>query len=152
MKHGLVSLRESETHRELLAEAAEWCAGADGTLVVLWHLDEGEYDADVDTLESVERVERVDYDHSAIVEGAAVHATEFVESVLSETDIDPEIVVVVDSETTRAQHVLDTAVERTCDHVFIVGTSRSPAGKAVFGDFAQRVILNFDGYTTLVTE
>ena len=152
MKRGLVSLRETETHHELLAEAAEWAAGADGELVVLWHLDETEYDADLDTLESVERVEHATYDHSAIIEGAGADATTFAESVLAETDVDPQITVVVDSETTRAQHVLETAVEYECDHVFIVGSSRSPTGKAVFGDFAQRVILNFDGYTTLVTE
>jgi len=152
MRRGLVSLRESETHRDLLAEAAAWAAGADGELVVLWHLDEADYDADVDTLESVGRVEHVDYDHTAVIEGAAADARAFAEPVLSETGVDPEVLVAVDSEATRAEHVLEAADERECDHVFIVGSSRSPTGKAVFGDFAQRVILNFDGYTTLVTE
>jgi len=152
MKRGLVSLRETETHLELLTEAAEWIDGANGELVVLWHVDESEYDARVDSLESVERAEHVDYDHAAIIEGAEADAREFAGSVLSETGIEPQIVVDVDSEKTRAQHVLDAAREHDCDHVFIVGSSRSPTGKAVFGDFAQKVILNFEGYTTLTTE
>ena len=152
MKRGLVSLRETETHLELLAEAADWVTGSDGELVVLWHIDDAEYDARVDSLESVERAEHADYDHAAIIDGAEADAREFAESVLSEEGIDPQIRVTVDSEKTRAQHVLDTAREHDCDHVFIVGSSRSPTGKAVFGDFAQQVILNFEGYTTLTTE
>ena len=152
MKRGLVSLRETATHLELLAEAADWVAGADGELVVLWHLDEVEYDGRVDALESVERAEGVDYDHAAIIEGAEADAREFVDSVLSAADIDPQIEVSVDSKKARAQTVLNAALEYDCEHVFIVGSSRSPTGKAVFGDFAQQVILNFDGYTTLTTE
>lgn len=149
MKRGLVSLRETATHLELLTEAAEW---ADGELVVLWHVDEAEYDARVDSLESVERVEGVDYDHAAIIEGAEADAREFAGSALSAAGIEPEIVVEVDSEKSRARRVLDAAREHDCDHVFIVGSARSPTGKAVFGDFAQQVILNFEGYTTLTTE
>jgi nucleotide-binding universal stress UspA family protein len=152
MKRGLVSLRETETHLELLTEAGDWVTGSDSELVVLWHIDDAEYDARVDSLESVERAEHVDYDHAAIIEGAEADAREFVASALAEKGIDPQIVVTVDSEKTRAQHVLDTAREHGCDHVFILGSSRSPTGKAVFGDFAQQVILNFDGYTTLATE
>lgn len=152
MERGLVSLRETETHRDLLTEAADWVAKDDSELVILWHLDEAEYDAHVDSLESVERVEHVDYDHSVIIEGAQADATAFAQSVLSETSADPQITVAVDSEKTRAQHVLETALEHDCDHVFIVGSARSPTGKAIFGDFAQQVILNFNGYTTLVTE
>ena len=152
MKRGLVSLKETATHLELLAEAADWVVGADGELVVVWHLDEAEYDGRVDALESAERAEGVDYDHAAIIEGAEADAREFADSVLSEIGIEPQIEVVVGSEKTRAQRVLDAARDHDCDHVFIVGSARSPTGKAVFGDFAQRVVLNFDGYTTLTTE
>ncbi|MBX0325143.1 universal stress protein [Halomicroarcula sp. F13] len=151
MKRGLVSLRDTETHRDLMAEAAEWLHEGH-ELVVLWHLDGAEYDADVDTLESVGQVEHVDYDHSAVIEGAAADAKAFTEPVLSNAAGETRVVVAVDSETNRAQTVLETADEHDCDHVFIVGSSRSPTGKAVFGDFAQRVILNFDGFTTIVTE
>ncbi|WP_254273140.1 universal stress protein [Haloarcula marina] len=151
MKRGLVSLRATETHRDLLSEVTNWTDDGD-ELVLLWHLDGAEYDADVDTLESVGRVEHVDYDHSAVIDGAAADAKEFTEPVLADADVEAHVVVSVDSASSRARNVLDTAAEHDCDHAFIVGTSRSPTGKAVFGDFAQRVILNFDGYTTVVTE
>lgn len=151
MQRGLVSLRATETHRALLTEAVDCLRGTDGDLVVLWHLDEAAYDADVDTLESVGRLEHVDYDHSAVIEGATADASAFVEPVVGDAGVEVEIVVAVDSESDRAQSVLDTATEHGCDHVFIVGQSRSPTGKAVFGDVAQQVVLNFDGYTTVVT-
>ncbi|MFC5368957.1 universal stress protein [Salinirubrum litoreum] len=151
MERALVSLRATETHRELLTEAVD-CAGDDDELVVLWHLDAAEYDADVTTLESVGRVENTDYTHRSVVEGAAGDAREFVESTVSTAGLDVRIVVSVDSADSRAQRVLDAATDHDCDHVFIVGTDRSPTGKAVFGDFAQAVILNFDGFTTVVTD
>lgn len=48
--------------------------------------------------------------------------------------------------------VVETAERNGCDHVFVTGVQRSPTGKALFGDFAQSVILNFDGYTTILTD
>jgi len=151
MERALVSLRATETHRALLTEAVD-CVNRDGELVVLWHLDGTEYDADVATLESVGRIANTNYDHQSVVEGAAGDAREFVESTVPTTDLDARIVVSVDSESSRARRVLDAATDHDCDHVFIVGTDRSPTGKAVFGDFAQEVILNFDGFTTVTTE
>lgn len=151
MTRGLVSLEETDVHRELLAEAAASARGSDGDLMVLWHLDADEYDEDVTTLEAVGRIENVEYDHSSIIDGAASKARAFVTSVLGDTDADVRIAVDVGSEAGRADRVLDTATEYDCDHVFIIGDSRSPTGKAVFGDFAQQVVLNFEGYTTVRT-
>jgi nucleotide-binding universal stress UspA family protein len=45
--------------------------------------------------------------------------------------------------------VLQVARRKDCDHVFLSGGKRSPAGKALFGDFAQSVLLGFDGYVTV---
>ncbi|GAB7018943.1 universal stress protein [Halostagnicola bangensis] len=47
--------------------------------------------------------------------------------------------------------VLEIAAERECDHIFVSGKGRSPAGKAIFGDVAQSVILEFDGPVTVLT-
>lgn len=149
MIRGLVSLEETDAHRELLSEAAASARGSDGDLIVLWHLDADEYDEDVTTLEAVGRIENVEYDHSSIIDGAASEARSFVASELGDTDIDVRVAVDVGSEDGRASRVLDTAAEHDCDHVFVIGDSRSPTGKAVFGDFAQQVVLNFEGYTTV---
>jgi len=151
MKRGLVSLRETDTHRDLLAEAVNCAEGSEGGLVALWHLDDEEYDESVRTLEAVGKVENVEYDRSTIIEGAADDARSFVESAAGDADVDVRIVVGVGPEDGRAEQILDAADEHDCDHVFLVGDSRSPTGKAVFGDYAQRVILGFDGYTTTTT-
>ncbi len=47
--------------------------------------------------------------------------------------------------------VLDIATEEECDHIFVSGKQRSPAGKAIFGDVAQSIILEFDGPVTVIT-
>ena len=151
MDRGLVSLRDTDTHRDLLAEAASFAAGTDAELVALWHLDADEYDEDLRTLEAVGRVENVEYDHSTILEGASADARSLVESTIGDADVDVQVTVAVGSADDQADQVLKTAAERDCDHVFIVGKSRSPTGKAVFGDFAQQVILGFNGYTTTTT-
>lgn len=151
MNRGLVSLEETDAHRDLLTEAAASARGSDAELVVLWHLDGDEYDEDVTTLEAVGRIENVEYDHSSIIDGATSNARSFVASALGDTDLDVRVAVNVGSADDRAAQVLETADERDCDHVFIIGESRSPTGKAVFGDVAQQVVLNFDGYTTVRT-
>ncbi|WP_435074342.1 universal stress protein [Halorubrum sp. HHNYT27] len=151
MKRGLVSLRETETHRDLLSEAMSYAEGSSGELVVLWHLEDDEYDEGVRTLEAVGRIEHVEYDHSSIIEGASEDARSFIRRAAGDTDVDVHVVVGVGSEDGRAEQILETADEHGCDHVFLVGDSRSPTGKAVFGDVAQRVILDFDGYTTTTT-
>ncbi|ELY63181.1 UspA domain-containing protein [Natrinema versiforme JCM 10478] len=47
--------------------------------------------------------------------------------------------------------IIRVAEEENCEHIFISGKERSPAGKAVFGDVAQSVILQFDGPVTVTT-
>lgn len=51
-----------------------------------------------------------------------------------------------------ADTVLAEARHRGCDHVFVTGRKRSPAGKAIFGDVAQRIVLEFDGAVTVLAE
>ncbi len=47
--------------------------------------------------------------------------------------------------------VIDVAKNHDCDHVYVLNRSRSPAGKALFGDTTQSIILNFDGFVTVRT-
>lgn len=47
--------------------------------------------------------------------------------------------------------ILRTADEFDVDHLFIHGKQRSPTGKAVFGNLAQAIILEFDGPVTVTT-
>lgn len=47
--------------------------------------------------------------------------------------------------------VMELADELGCEHLFVSGKQRSPAGKALFGDVAQSLILDFDGPVTVLT-
>lgn len=70
----------------------------------------------------------------------------------TDDEVSYEIVPRIAAEKERAETVIEVADEEGADHVFILGRKRSPTGKALFGDLAQFVILNFDGYVTLHTE
>ncbi|MCO8246673.1 MULTISPECIES: universal stress protein [unclassified Haladaptatus] len=149
MERGVVAIDTTDTHRDLLREAGTYAAASDAELVVLAFLDESEYEADVETLESVGEVENVNYDTGAVTEAAANEATEFAAEVLDGMDVDFRTVVAVVDDKERGTRVIEAGEKYDCDHAFVVGKSRSPTGKALFGDFAQRVVLNFDGYVTL---
>lgn len=152
MERGLITLEDTETHRELLTEAGEYAKAVDAELVLLWFISEEEYEHDIETLKSVGRIENVSYDADAIIESAAADARRLAEEVLTDSAPDMHIVVAVEEGSERAEHVINAGDKHNCDHAFVVGQSRSPTGKAIFGDFAQRVILNFDGYVTVATE
>lgn len=75
-----------------------------------------------------------------------------VEDVASEvlgTTVDYEVRTVVLDTSDQAEAIVDIAERTDCDHIFVPGYRRSPTKKAVFGDRAQRVILDFDGYVTV---
>ncbi|MGB9955153.1 universal stress protein (plasmid) [Haloferax prahovense] len=66
---------------------------------------------------------------------------------LDEKDIEYEIRGVIGDPSTE---IVRVARELNVDRIFIGGTSRSPAGKALFGDRAQQVLLNAPCPTTYV--
>lgn len=151
MKHGLVAVGETDAHRDLLREAAENASGTDATLLLVMLLDEEEYENDLETLESIGDVENVSYGEGTILEGAEQDVREMADDVLDD-DVDYDVLVDVVDGDDRSRAVVEAGVKNDCDHAYILGQHRSPTGKALFGDFAQRVILNFDGYVTVATE
>ncbi|WP_049899447.1 universal stress protein [Halococcus agarilyticus] len=148
MERGLVVAERTDAHRDLLREAGEHASGADAELVLLRVMTEAEYEADAETLASIGSVENVSYDSRAVLDAAANDLREMGREVLP-TGIDVETVARATDEDDIDTAVLDTAADRDCDHVFVLGRRRSPAGKALFGDVAQRIVLDFDGYVTL---
>lgn len=102
-------------------------------------------------------------DSIADVEGGSysMTASEYAESVansaisdlLSDLDIETEAIGrSVSDEDERADAILSVAKDGACDYIFLIGRRRRPTGKAVFGDTAQRVILNSDQYVVTLTE
>lgn len=153
MEHGLVVVDETDAHRDLLREAASNAAGTDAKLLLLTLVDEAEYEHEVDTLESIGDVENVSYSEGTILEAAEQNLDDLAESVIGDDfDVQWDTLAGVVEDGERSRAVVRTGAENDCDHAYIIGQHRSPTGKAVFGDFAQRVILNFDGYVTVATE
>ncbi len=148
MKRGLVLIDRTEQHRKLLTEAVEHARGAEAGLVLLTTMTKEQFEDDAETLESIGRVEKKNYASNSVLDGAVNDIQTFAEE--SGAD-DIDLTVVARATDDVADTVVEVATERDCDHVFLLGKRRSPTGKALFGDVAQQVALNFDGYVTLAT-
>ncbi len=148
MERALVVVDDGEEHAELLAEAGQLADGVGAELVLFSWITPDEYEADAEALEAVESAEHTSYGGADALDGARNFAREFAADVLGD-DRDLEVSAAVTDEDGRADAILEAAEENQCDHVFVVGRRRSPTGKVLFGDVAQRVILNFDGPVTV---
>jgi len=151
MERALVVLDETDRHRQLLREAGELAAGVGADLVLLAMLTEEDFEEDYETMEQISRTEGTSYGDDTVLEGARGFARDMASDVFDGLDVDYEAVAAVIEEDGHADQILETAGQHDCDHVFIVGRQRSPTGKAIFGDTAQSVILNFDGPVTIRT-
>lgn len=118
-----------------LTEATAALADHGARVVVLHIFGEAEYEGLMDNL---------DYDVSGpevTAEVAQRHETcEAICAGLREAGIDPEVRGDVDDDRPRA--VLAGARDVDADHLVIGGRSRSPTGKAIFGDHAQQILLD----------
>ena len=128
MEDALVVLESDEQGRELLIEAAELAAGVDANLHVLSLLSHEEFEEKREALDAMAEGENTSYDDGVFMDNVLAGRIGQAES--------------------EADRVLEAAADNNADHVFITGSQRSPTGKAVFGDRAQAVMLNFDGPVT----
>lgn len=150
MQRGLVVIDDTDAHRHLLAEAGSFARNGDAELVVLaWTTPEAVEESN-DAIEWVEEIERTTFEDTDATTMTRAFARDFSDDVLGDNDIDIEVVITDEDE--RDDAILSTADRLGCDHVFLVGRKRSPTGKAIFGNVAQRVLLNFDGPVTVVME
>lgn len=151
MDNALVVIDDTDTHRALLAEAGRLAHDTGAKLTVLAWITPDQIDETADNLEAIEQVEGTSYNEPEPTATATQFARQFAEDVFESFDESIEFTAdgIVSKENERADAIIDTAERLDCDHVFIVGRRRSPTGKALFGDVAQRVLLNFDGTVTL---
>ena len=152
MERPLVVTDPSEQAPTLIREAGELAESLDVPLRVLTVVTREEFEEDAKVLDSVAMTERQSYhmEHEGYAEDVAETA---VNDLLRDLDIDTTpIGRAVDGDGDRAAAILDEAESAACDYIFMTGRRRSPTGKAVFGDTAQRVILNFDGYVVTLTD
>jgi nucleotide-binding universal stress UspA family protein len=144
-----LALVESDTAtKALVHEAGELAAGVGAELLLLHVTTEDEFEEQSDALAGL--AEYADaYGSANARDGAQQFARDIGTEVLEGIDVDWRPIGALGD---TATEVVDVADEFEADHVFISGRERSPAGKAIFGDIAQDVILNFDGTVTVTTD
>ncbi|NLV09506.1 universal stress protein [Halomicrobium sp. HM KBTZ05] len=149
MDDALVVLDTDERGRELLTEAAQLAGGADARLHVLSLLTHEAFEEKRDSLDAVAEEEHTSYDDSVIMDDVHQEAAAVVEEVVGDYDVEWDVLAGrIGQAETEADRILEAAADNDIDHVFLTGDQRSPTGKAVFGDRAQAVIINFDGPVT----
>ncbi|ACV47300.1 MULTISPECIES: universal stress protein [Halomicrobium] len=149
MDDALVVLDTDERGRELLTEAAQLAGGADARLHVLSLLTHEAFEEKRESLDAVAAEEHTSYDDGVIMDDVHQDAEAAVEEVVGDYDVEWDVVAGrVGQAENEADRILEAAADNDIDHVFLTGDQRSPTGKAVFGDRAQAVIINFDGPVT----
>lgn len=140
-----VVLDSAEVHEQLLETAKRHVTGTDLEIILCRIVDRDEYESDIRRqAESGKRVDSIEeIEREAKAEAEAV-GEEFFDDDVSFT--------AVGAIGTIPDDVIEIADEWDSDHVFIAGKKRSPAGKVLFGDAAQKLILDFQGPVTIVTE
>lgn len=145
MERALVVVEAKEATKELVEKAGTLADGVDAELFLLHVTTDEEFHDRRNTLESVAGLD-AEYN----VDNARSGAQQFALRVGSEV-LDAVEFTALGRIGDPQDAILETAAENDIDHIFIHGKQRSPTGKAVFGDLAQAIILNFDGPVTVTT-
>lgn len=152
MERPLVVTDPSDLAPDLIREAGELAQALDVPLRVLTVVTQEEFVNDAEVFDAIAATERTTFDPERS-EYATDVAENAIKDLLLDLDIETEAIGRgVDDAGDRASEILSVADSNDCDYIFLTGRRRSPTGKAVFGDTAQKVILNFDGYVVTLTE
>ncbi|WP_121740849.1 universal stress protein [Natronorubrum halophilum] len=152
MDRALAVVESTDSAKRLVRDAGELVAQTGGELVLLATMNEDEYEHTLETMSTIADVEGTSYSSADVTESGRQFVRDIAETELTDLDVEYEPLCIVVEDGQRARRIVATAAERDCDHVFVTGRKRSPTGKAIFGDTAQRVILDFDGPVTVVTD
>ena len=148
MKRALAVVSGSKHDQEVVREAGQLAGGVDAELFVLYVAREDTYERKQAAMASVP-----DVDTNYSIDNARDEARQIADDVgdmaLGDVDVDWGPVGTLGEE---SDEILRTAEAYDVDHVFLAGSKRSTAGKAIFGDVTQDVILNFEGAVTVVNE
>lgn len=147
-----VAQRDTPATDELLREAGELVAGVDAELIILHVMEEETYQKRSEAREGVDAptkklLQLGGYPLTQATDEAKWMAERLGLSALDDLNIDWLALGTVGRE---AESILEVAREYECDHIFTIGKRRSPSGKAIFGDLAQRLVLDFDGPVTIL--
>lgn len=152
MERPLVVTDSSDTVVDLIREAGVLAEASESPLTVLTVVTESEYQNDAEVLGTIGEIEGAEYRMEPATYAEEVASTAITD-LLSDLDLETEAIGrAVGDDDDRADAILEVAEANGCDYVFLIGRRRSPTGKALFGDTAQSVILNFDGYVVTHSE
>ena len=146
MDHALAVAGPTETAKALVREAGELADAVGAELTLLHVTDEEEYEQRRSQLADV--TDRT-YSIGQARDGARNYANDVGREVLSDIGVSYDATGRLGD---PSDVVLQVADEIGADHVFVTGPKRSPAGKALFGDDTQRIILDATIPVTVVTE
>lgn len=149
MQRALVVVDSSESSKDLLRLAGRLAEGVDAQLRILHVVTEEEYEKDRQAMSDLTGTDYAQYDTNQAEAGARQFASDLASEMLTEFSIEYEAIGAVGD---HADRILATTRRESCDHIYIAGGKRSPTGKALFGDTAQKVILNADTPVTVVTD
>jgi nucleotide-binding universal stress UspA family protein len=146
MERALVVVQAKEATKELVAEAGKLAKGVNAELELLHVTTEEEFRDKQSSLRDIAGLNS-EYNVENAREGAEQFALE-----VGTAALDGDVDFTASGRIGNPQDViLEKAKKEDIDHIFIHGRQRSPTGKAVFGDLAQAIILNFDGPVTVTT-
>lgn len=148
MERALVVVSSDDRSKDMVREAGELAVGVDAELLILHITTEEEFRDNQDHLAETAAGTSM-YNVETAQEGARQYAANLGQELLGELDIEFIPMGVIGE---RRDEILSTAREQDCDYIFITGKKRSPTGKALFGDEAQSIILNFDGSVVVRTD
>jgi len=143
MEKYLVVTDDSTATKELGAYAAEIAEPLDAELIFGRFIDEDEYQNRLQRAASTSR--QIDSIKDATSQAEQL-AEEFAAEAVGDRDVSYRSVGIIDK---MPEAIVEFADEEGCEQIFISGERKSPTGKAIFGDRAQQVILNFDGFVTV---
>lgn len=144
----LITVERADRDRELLERARALAVGAETDLLVVALATPDAYETIEETLGAIGRAEHTNYTADDVLDGVSADVEDVANDVL-EPDVKYELRTIIAEKDEQAEALLGVANRTDCDHIFLSGYRRSPTKKAIFGDRAQRVILDFDGYVTV---
>lgn len=136
----LVAIDEKERSKQAVRIGYDLATTYDDDLAALHVVPMEDYSAHKESIESIP--EFSEFSMSQEAQSAARFAEEFVSKTIS--DIDKEIVDPRGRVGDVATEILEEAADVEPRYLVISGRRRSPAGKAIFGNTAQKILLNAD--------
>ncbi|EMA37298.1 universal stress protein [Halococcus hamelinensis] len=149
MERALVVVDGTDQGDRLLQKAGAIAAGVGTKLYLFATVDPDEFDETRATLDVIADVENTSYSDRDALQSIHTRLEQAVAETFEEPAFEYETIGSVTDPDDRASRIIAAAREYDCEHVFISGRSRSPTGKALFGDTVQSVLLNFDGDITV---